>query len=446
MIGSRLLRRLWPDTLFARMVVLIATLFLIGQLAIYAVLHFYEFPPHTHRIAQRWAQLLTLAATQPAAQTPALRIRLNELGLRYVPDDTAPLPGHPPADTPLKGVLSELRRLLGPSAEITVDPAHKLLWLRWTGTRTVTLAIPAKQDIPIPVPYVQLIALITLALVGGLIVVRQINQPLKSLVDAVSRFGDGQLPRPVRVQGPRDVRELAARFNRLLEDLERLLRERELVLVGVSHDLRTPLTRTRLAAEFMPADAADIRDEIIANIQEMDAIIEQFMNYAREGQEERSSPVDLAGVVRETVERYRDGPQASPVELAAPPALAVHTQPLALSRALRNLIENAAKHGAPPIEVSLSGDDGIRLCVRDHGPGIPPQRLTELPKPFTLSRSGGAGLGLAIVERIARRLHGKLVLTNAADGGFLACLELPAEALKARSTSPGISHTRSDQA
>lgn len=425
MIRSRLLRRLWPDTLFARMVVLIATLFLIGQLAIYAVLHFYEFPPHTQRIAQRWAQLLTLAATQPSAQTPALRTRLRQLGLRYEPENAAPLPGRPPEDAPLKAILAELRKLLGPSADITVDPVHKLLWLRWRGPRTVTLAIPAKQDIPIPVPYLKLIALIALALLGGVIAVRQINRPLKSLVDTVGRFGEGQLPRPARVQGPRDVRELAARFNRLLEDLERLLRERELVLVGVSHDLRTPLTRTRLAAEFMPPETAEIRDEIIANIQEMDAIIEQFMNYAREGQEERTSLVDLAAVVRETVERYRDGPQAKPVELEAPASLTVRTQPLALSRALRNLLENAAKHGAPPIEVTLLVEDGIRLCVRDHGPGIPPQRLAELPKPFTLSRSGGAGLGLAIVERIARRLHGRLVLANAGDGGFVACLELP---------------------
>jgi two-component system osmolarity sensor histidine kinase EnvZ len=423
----RFLQRLWPDTLFARMVVLIATLFLIGQLAIYGVLHFYEFPPRTHRLAQRWSQLLTLAAAQPSADAPALRARLDALGLRYESGNVAPLPGHAPGDAPLKDVLIEMRKLLGPSAEISVDSRHKLLWLRWNGgPHPVTLAIPAKQDIPIPVPYVQLIALIALALIGGVIAARQINRPLKSLVDAVSRFGEGQTPRSVRVQGPRDVRELAGRFNRLLEDLEQLLRERELVLVGVSHDLRTPLTRTRLAAEFIPVEATDIREEIVANIQEMDAIIEQFMNYAREGHEERVSRADLATVVYETVERYRDGPHAQPVTLDMPATLPAFTQPLAVSRALRNLLENAAKHGAPPIEVSLlQTDEGIRLRVRDHGPGIPPQHLAELPKPFTLSRSGGAGLGLAIVERIARRLRGRLVLANAEDGGFCACLELP---------------------
>lgn len=425
---SRRLLRLWPDTLFARMVVLIATLFLIGQLAIYGVLHFYEFPPHTHRLAQRWAQLLTFAAAQPATNLPALRAQLNALALHYESDNAALLPGHTPGGAPLRDVLGEMRKLLGPSVDISVDSQHKLLWLRWNGgAHPVTLAIPAKQDIPIPVPYVQLIALIALALIGGVIAARQINRPLKSLVDTVSRFGEGQTPRSVRVQGPRDVRELAGRFNRLLEDMEQLLRERELVLVGVSHDLRTPLTRTRLAAEFIPAEAADIRDEIIANIQEMDAIIEQFMNYAREGQEERVSKADLATVVRETVERYRDGPHVQPVTLDAPATLPAFTQPLAVSRALRNLLENAARHGAPPIEARLLQTEhgGIRLQVYDHGPGIPPQHLAELPKPFTLSRSGGAGLGLAIVERIARRLRGRLVLANVEDGGFCACLELP---------------------
>lgn len=428
MTAPRLLSRLWPDTLFARMVVSIAALFLVGQFATYAFLHFYEFPPHTQRIAQRWAQLLTLASSQSPAQEPALRAKLARLGLRYEPSVASPLPGHSPRDDRLKTILLQLRILLGPSVRLSVDPAHKLLWLRWDGPRPVTLAIPAQQDSPIPVPYIHLLALIAVALLGGVIAVRQINRPLKSLVDAVTRFGDGKLPGAVRVQGPRDVRELAARFNRLLDDLGQLLRERELVLVGVSHDLRTPLTRTRLAAEFLPATASDLREEIVTNIQEMDAIIEQFINYAREGQEEQSSEADLAAVVRDTADRYISGPTTGTLLLDVPDSLTARTQPLALSRALRNLIENAGRHGAPPIEISLHGDrhSGIHICVRDHGPGIsPPQRLAEMPRPFTLSRSGGAGLGLAIVDRIVRRLKGRLSLANAADGGLQALIELP---------------------
>ncbi|APZ43330.1 HAMP domain-containing histidine kinase [Acidihalobacter ferrooxydans] len=420
------LRRLWPDTLFARMALLIAVLFLLGQLAIYAFLRIYEFQPHTQRLAHQWSQLLTLAAAQPTADNPALRRNLARLGLQLSTDAGAPLAGPAPHSGPLPHVLRAMRTLLGPSVQMTVDPAHHLLWLRWTGAHTVTLALPAKQGTPIPVPYVQLIALIAVALLGGLLVVRQVNRPLKSLVDAVSGFGDNHQTRPLRIQGPRDIRELAARFNHLLDDLEELLRERELVLIGVSHDLRTPLTRTRLAVEFLPAAAVDSRAEIIAKIQEMDAIIEQFLNYAREGQEEPTVLTDLTALVHTTVEHFREGPAGLPVTLDVPHTLSAPVQPLALSRALRNLLENAARHGAAPIEVRLhSTNDHIALSVRDHGNGIPPQRLRDLPKPFAQSTSGGAGLGLAIVERIARRLHGRLTLANAADGGLQATLELP---------------------
>ncbi|OBS10957.1 ATP-binding protein [Acidihalobacter prosperus] len=416
--------RFWPDTLFTRMVLLIAGLLLLGQGALYGFLHAYEYGPRSQRLADLWAQTLILASAVPPSAYPTLQRQFEQRHIALVTTEQAPAQGHPPKHRFLRQVQARLQERLGDTAAIRVDHAAHMLWLSWAGSHPVTLGLPVKQGSPVPLPYFKLATLLLLSLLGGFLAARQINRPLSTLVDAVARLREGRLPEPVTERGPRDIRQLAVRFNHLLTDIESLIRERELVLVGVSHDLRTPLTRIRLASEFLPGAAADTRDEIVANVREMDAIIDQFIGYARDGREEPPSMTALDPMVEAAIER--SGSQA----IRFDPGLGAHIfpmQPVGIARLIRNLIDNALNHGAPPIEISTRLENGHAvLTVRDHGPGIDSRILKELPHAFVHgSASGGIGLGLAIVERIARNHGGHLALANLPTGGFEARVSLP---------------------
>lgn len=418
----------WPDTLFTRMVLLIAGLLLLGQAALYGFLHAYEYGPRSERLANLWAQTLILASAVPPSAYPALQRRFNDRHIQLI--TAAPIPDRatPPRNRFLRSVEIRLRDRLGPTASIRIDRSTHRLWLSWQDKRRIQLGLPIAQGSPVPLPYFRLIALLILSLLGGFLAARQINRPLTTLVNAVARLREGQLPDPVITHGPRDIRELATRFNRLLADIDSLIKERQLVLVGVSHDLRTPLTRIRLASEFLPESTSESRDEIVANVREMDAIIEQFIGYARDGREEMPQLVSLDRLVADTVERSAVPERTA--EIRFTPGLGEKTlpvQPVAMSRLIRNLIDNAIQHGAAPIEIetTLQADNAV-LRVRDHGPGIPTDRLATMPHPYVHgSASGGIGLGLAIVERIARDHGGQLTIANHPQGGLEAVIALP---------------------
>lgn len=418
----------WPDTLFTRMVLLIAGLLLLGQAALYGFLHAYEYGPRSQRLADLWAQTLILASAVPPSAYPTLQRQFDS---RHIHLSTSAPPANratPPRSRFLRSVETRLRERLGPTASIRIDRTTHMLWLSWQDRHQIQLGLPIAQGSPVPLPYFRLIALLLISLLGGFLATRQINRPLATLVNSVAQMREGRLPDPVIARGPRDIRELATRFNRLLTDIDALIKERQLVLVGVSHDLRTPLTRIRLASEFLPQSAADTREEIVANIREMDSIIEQFIGYARDGREETPQLVALDNLVAETIER--SGTPENGVDIHFNPGLGEKTlpmQPVAMSRLVRNLIDNALQHGAAPIDIetSLQGDRAI-LRVHDHGPGIPPDRLAAMPHPYVHgSASGGIGLGLAIVERIARNHGGRLTLANDPQGGLEAIVSLP---------------------
>lgn len=431
-------KSLWPDTLFTRMALLIAGLLILGQLALYAFFHTYEYGPRSQRLADQWAQMLILASAIAPTDYTRIQQHFFGKGIRLVSGSRLPTQGHGPERPFLRRVQSRLQARLGQQASILVDRSSHTLWLRWDGAHPVTLGLPMKQGSPVPLPYFKLMTLLLLSLLGGFLAVRQVSKPLSNLVNAVTGISEGRLPEPVNAQGPRDIRELANRFNQLLTDINALIRERELVLVGVSHDLRTPLTRIRLASEFLPSQENETRDEIIANVREMDAIIEQFIGYARDGQEEPVQVVQLDSMVADIIERYLTHEPSLDIKFS--PGLGnlpLALQPVSMSRLVRNLVDNAIEHGAPPIEVGTHiVDQQMVLTVRDQGAGIKALELSDLPHAFVHgSASGGIGFGLAIVSRVARHHGGRLELINLPSGGVEAKVTIP---LKHRPTSPRI--------
>ncbi|MBP9655720.1 MAG: two-component sensor histidine kinase, partial [Rhodocyclaceae bacterium] len=229
---------------------------------------------------------------------------------------------------------------------------------------------------------------------------------------------------------PGEIRSVTHAFNQMSADLARHDEDRALILAGISHDLRTPLTRLRLAAEMSAEESA--REGMCADIDEMDKIIGQFLDFARDPEGEPAEPTDLRAVVMHVAEPMLRRGARIEMKIAELPLLRL--RPLALLRLVANLLNNALRHGGgtAPIEIGarVEGNDVI-LEVMDRGPGIPAEEADRLKQPFTRlesARSGasGAGLGLAIVERVARSHGGRFELIPREGGGLIARVTLPA--------------------
>jgi two-component system osmolarity sensor histidine kinase EnvZ len=211
-------------------------------------------------------------------------------------------------------------------------------------------------------------------------------------------------------------------------DLARLDADRALILAGVSHDLRTPLSRLRLGLEMSGADP-QLKDGMTADIEEMDRIINQFLDFARTDGGETPQRADLAAIASEVAEHYRRHGRSVATELASVPELPLQT--MAMRRVVLNLVDNALRYGEKDVGIAVRADNGsVVLEVSDRGPGIPASEVERLKRPFTRleaarSDRGGAGLGLAIVERVARAHGGNLQLLPRPGGGLLAEIRLP---------------------
>ncbi|MCY1293735.1 Osmolarity sensor protein EnvZ [compost metagenome] len=263
------------------------------------------------------------------------------------------------------------------------------------------------------------------------IFVRQLNAPLKRLVFAARGLGQGRSVRLPVGDTPSEMTEVYRAFNQMAEDVEQAARERELMLAGVSHDLRTPLTRLRLSLELMSNDA-ELTEDMVRDIEDMDAILDQFLAFIRDGRDERLEQCDFAELVREAVAPFNHPDER--VRLCLEPLPSFPLRRLSIKRLLNNLIDNALLHGGSSVEVAahLAGDSSapyVVLSVLDRGVGLDPAELQEIFNPFIRgdrARGGrGTGLGLAIVKRIAAQHGGSVELRNRDGGGLEARVCLP---------------------
>jgi two-component system, OmpR family, osmolarity sensor histidine kinase EnvZ len=271
-------------------------------------------------------------------------------------------------------------------------------------------------------------------LVGSAAVARLINKPLRDLSFAASRIGDGEYESHLDENMlTSEIRQVNMGFNRMARELAKVEEDRAVMLAGISHDLRTPLARLRLEAE-MSVDDEEAKRNMALDIDQLDAIIDKFMDYARPG-EVQLRPVHLSSVVEREMAVFRDTSQIRITSRVAIDAM-VLADDIELGRVLANLFENARRYGrgddsgVAQVEVSYARNGPwVILSVRDHGPGVAPERLDQLTTPFfrgdaARTAATGAGLGLAIVEKAMHRMSGKLELANAVDGGLVANLRL----------------------
>lgn len=266
-----------------------------------------------------------------------------------------------------------------------------------------------------------------LAFLLGAFFVRQLNRPLKNLETAARRIGRGEPVKAALLKNTsREIRAVNKAFLQMSENLQRVDRERALLLAGISHDLRTPLTRMRLTAELL--GESEFTEGMIRDIEDMNAILDQFILFVRDGSDEHTEVGDLNEVIVEVVSQFESEGRSINTTLHQLPGISLKR--LSLKRMFANLIGNAIRHGGGEVSVRSGMEDGeICVVVADRGRGLTEKEMYELFQPFArgdLSRTTtGSGLGLAIVKRIVDMHHGRVQLRNREGGGLEAIVHFP---------------------
>ena len=270
--------------------------------------------------------------------------------------------------------------------------------------------------------------LLFLSLAGAWLLVHQLHRPLKRLAFAAREIGRGDFPGKLKETGPQELVAVTSAFNQMASDVHQLEEDRTLLLAGISHDLRTPITRIRLSIEFLSEQDEELKQGLIADTQDMDDIIDQFIGYVRYGSEEKMETGDFNELVSQVTEAASKQHQGLESNLA--PVGPIKFKPLAMKRLISNLIENAFRYGQSPVEVNSQVEgENLVVTIRDHGKGIEDLDKTRLFQPFARgdkARGGkGSGLGLSIVQRIAEMHGGNIALRNHPEGGLEARFMMP---------------------
>jgi two-component system osmolarity sensor histidine kinase EnvZ len=424
-------------SLFSRSFLLIALLILASAAATFQLYRVYEREPRARELAQQTVSIVNLTRSALVNADPVLRrnllIELNEReGIRLAPVTAGETLQPLPDDRLFALVVARVKTTLGPRTRFAyARDKVEGFWVSFTIDEDEYWVMLPRERFEVVFGLEWLAAglgLLALALAGAWLIASALSRPLADIAAAAREVGRGQAPAPLAETGPREMRTVSVAFNRMAGDLAAMERERALVLAGISHDLRTPLSRLRLALEMSGADPA-ITDGMSADIGEIDAVIGQFLDFAK-GEDEPHAEGDLNALAAEVVEGYR---RREKNIVFRPGALRpLRFAPQAIRRAIANLIDNALRyaHAREPLEVATRREgDSTLLEVMDRGPGVPPDQAERLKRPFTRldearSGAGGAGLGLAIVERVARAHGGKLELLPREGGGLLARVSL----------------------
>jgi signal transduction histidine kinase len=272
-----------------------------------------------------------------------------------------------------------------------------------------------------------LLMAITIVLVV-LVTVRRITQPLRQLALASDRLGRGEAVVDLPEAGPEEIVRANRAFNAMQGRVRRFVADRTRMIAAISHDLRTPLTALRLRAEFIDDD--DTRERIIGSVDEMTRMSEATLAFARDdASQEETRSTDLAALVAAVTDDFAD--LGHDVTITGPDRLEATVRPVALRRAVRNLVENAIRYGVRARVGLERGNGEIRIRVDDDGPGIPEDRMEEVFAPFTRlegsrnQETGGVGLGLSTARSVIHAHGGELRLANRPGGGLTATIHLP---------------------
>jgi len=436
-----MMRRLLPRSLLARNIVLLVILVVLTQACSLFVLLHYVQRPRVERAAAVFSHYVTLMdralGTMPAGEAHAAVARMG--------GQTAPPPDDPPgADTthPFRTwqrdvFMRALRRDLARDTDVRWQGGDddERLWIQVHAAGSPTwIALPMTADAQasgITAAIALSAALGLLAALTGYLLQRHLNRPLQDLARAAERIHAGEMPEALPTNGPTEIAEVSRAFNDMTDALRQAEKTRALMLAGVSHDIRTPLTKLRLAMAMTLPRGTD--DAFVASVEgyldHIDMILQQFMDYAGSGEKEAPRPGDLNALVSQLAADFAGLGHEFQLDLG--PLHPVVYRPTSMLRMLMNLMQNAIKYGKTGLFVRTWQDGRqAHVAICDRGTGLGAADLESLRAPFSRGSNthgeGGTGLGLAIVDRIARLHGGALSFREREGGGLEVVVSLPA--------------------
>ncbi len=439
LINKRWWQRFLPRSSFSQTVMLIGCLLLTNQLVSYISVAVYFIKPSYQQINQliaRQVKLLFVGGVdigrEHLTMVDALNAKVSDDTMQFYNQKQARLAGIDRA-TYYNFLSSQMSEYLGGEAEVRIAQGEEFeIWIRPPQAPSIWIKVPLtglneKNLSPLTL-YLMVIGALSVA--GGWWFARQQNRPLRRLQKAATAVSRGDYPAPLPLSGSTEIVEVTNTFNQMSHSMKQLEQDRALLMAGISHDLRTPLTRIRLASEMMVEEDQYLKDGIVNDIEDMDAIINQFISYIRQDQEGTRELEQINNLIQDVIqaESNREGEIAS--ELSTCPS--VPMQAIAVKRVISNLVENAYRYGNGWVRInSQFNGKYVGFSVEDNGPGIDEEQIPKLFQPFTQGDTArgsvGSGLGLAIIKRIVDRHQGKVILTNRSEGGLHAQVWLPIE-------------------
>ncbi len=323
------------------------------------------------------------------------------------------------------GSPTDVRMMLGEESYI--------LWMKTEALPGQLLRIPlsALQEEDFAPLFRNSIIMALMIIFGGWLFIRMQNRPLIALEKVAKAVGRGEVPPPLPERGASEIRSVTRAFNQMSKGIQALEEDRALLMAGISHDLRTPLTRIRLATEMMSPEESYLAEGIISDTEECNEIISQFMDYLKPVNKETFELVNINDIAKDVASSEGGYEVQIEVDLHKGEANAFGN-PIAVKRAVSNLVVNAVRYGDGWVKVSsgVTADNSMAwVCVEDNGPGIESSQISKLFEPFTRGDtargSEGTGLGLAIVKRIVNQHSGSVMVSNRSEGGLRAQISFP---------------------
>lgn len=432
--------KLTPRTLLGRSALTIALSLLIFMVVSMGAAVYFIAIPMAKRSADDFAAVIVSAAhsiqSLPGEMHPELKQQLLQNHGLIVTTQTRDLP-EKQFDVPYYLFFQEsLAQRTGQKLSIVESTKGQLIWVDVPAHETIVRIGFDRKRLGTNPPVVLLVAIgggALLTLLVSFFEVRRVTEPLARMSAAVQEVGRGNKPRGLSEEGPEEIAVLAREFNRMSSDLQELAENRTVIVAGISHDLRTPLTRLELAVEMLdekskPQLVAGIRRDLAA----MNALIGQFLDFSKGLTDEHPVQLDLWQNIEEQAADLRRGGFEVRLNGCAGPCPYV-ADPVALRRLLANLLENAANYGGgTPIDVDLQCDEhALTVQICDRGPGIPADQADAVFRPFhrletaRSSKTGGSGLGLAIARQLANKHGWTIELLPREGGGTVAKVALP---------------------